>query len=202
MLPAFTRAASRSKKNTVRYELACAKSRNNNELWPSLVEKAFAKYYGGYQNLDGGFVHLGLVDLTGGVGEHVKIGNNSIINVGGGTAVVDLWNKLIHLHNHGDLIGAGSHAGNDNDFSPQGIVQGHAYAVLKLVEVDQYKLVKVRNPWGFCPVRNQWRGRFCDDDDSRWTERLKAVTMHDPTVESCIVSCCWIYKRHERERET
>ena len=34
----------------------------------------------------------------------------------------------------GDLVGAGSHQGSDRDVSAEGIVQGHAYAVLRVAE--------------------------------------------------------------------
>ena len=48
-----------------RRSLLMVRSAANDELWPMLLEKAYAKYYGGYGEIEGGFVHLGLVDLTG-----------------------------------------------------------------------------------------------------------------------------------------
>lgn len=61
---------------------AYAKSGNGDasELWVMILEKAFAKHYGSYKALDGGLVHMGLVDLTGGAAETIqfKVGTKEI----------------------------------------------------------------------------------------------------------------------------
>ena len=36
-----------------------------NEFWPSLFEKAYAKFYGGYKNIEGGNSMEAGVDFTG-----------------------------------------------------------------------------------------------------------------------------------------
>ena len=35
-------------------------SRSHNEFWASMLEKALAKYYGAYSNIEGGLVHIAL----------------------------------------------------------------------------------------------------------------------------------------------
>jgi hypothetical protein len=36
------------------------------EIWPLLIEKAYAKMYGSYANIEGGLVDAALADLTNG----------------------------------------------------------------------------------------------------------------------------------------
>ena len=53
--------------------LAFACSGNVGELWPSFLEKAYAKVHGSYYALEGGSVHEALVDLTGGVATKINL---------------------------------------------------------------------------------------------------------------------------------
>ena len=46
---------------------------NEIELWVLLLEKAFAKIYGSYQMLEGGFTKDSLNDLTGAPVEEIEI---------------------------------------------------------------------------------------------------------------------------------
>ena len=70
-------------------------------------------------------------------------------------------------------LGAGSpsHPNGDSATSDMGIVQGHAFSILKLVEADGVKLICIRNPHG----RGEWKGDWSDDSDL-WTSRMKNVT--------------------------
>ena len=45
----------------------------HSEIWPSLLEKAYAKIHGCYENLIGGTTEYALKDLTGGVPEIIKL---------------------------------------------------------------------------------------------------------------------------------
>lgn len=53
------------------------------------------------------------------------------------------WEKLKTLKRHGDLMGAGTpeNAMGDKAINELGIVQGHAYAILDVREVDTFRLV-------------------------------------------------------------
>jgi hypothetical protein len=67
-----------------------------------------------------------------------------------------LWQRMADHASSGDLLGCGSTQGRDTDFTPQGIVKGHAYAILQVLNIDGVSLVQLRNPWGTCG----WKGRF------------------------------------------
>lgn len=75
------------------------------------------------------------------------------------------------------MIGAGSkdHPDGDSANSKLGIVQSHAYTVLKLADVDGHKLIQLRNPWG----HREWTGDW-SDKSPKWTARLRnIVDFHD-----------------------
>lgn len=44
------------------------------------------------------------------------------------------------------VIGASTGGGDDTQ-STNGIVHGHAYAVIDVQQVDNFKMIKLRNPW-------------------------------------------------------
>eukprot|EP00455_Lapot_gusevi_P015017 TRINITY_DN17575_c0_g1_i1.p1 TRINITY_DN17575_c0_g1~~TRINITY_DN17575_c0_g1_i1.p1 ORF type:complete len:330 (-),score=56.75 TRINITY_DN17575_c0_g1_i1:53-1042(-) len=144
---------------------AFAKSAQPQELWVMILEKAFAKLHSSYEAIEGGFVDQALADLTGGIAARIDI-NKVRAEVRNGA----LWTKLVGYSEAGYLMGAGTPAGADSvaNASPVGIVQGHAYSLLDVQEVDGNKLVKLRNPWG----NFEWKGAW-SDGDAKWTERIK-----------------------------
>jgi hypothetical protein len=47
------------------------------ELWPSLIEKAYARLHGGYAAIAAGSVGDALVDLTGGVVSKISLSHDA-----------------------------------------------------------------------------------------------------------------------------
>uniref|UniRef100_A0A5B6ZBC6 Protein DEFECTIVE KERNEL 1 n=1 Tax=Davidia involucrata TaxID=16924 RepID=A0A5B6ZBC6_DAVIN len=145
---------------------AFATSRKGNELWVSLLEKAYAKLHGSYEALEGGLVQDALVDLTGGAGEEIDMRSaQAQIDLASGR----LWSQLLRFKQEGFLLGAGSPSGSDVHISSSGIVQGHAYSLLQVREVDGHKLVQIRNPWA---NEVEWNGPW-SDSSPEWTDRMK-----------------------------
>lgn len=70
-------------------------------------------------------------------------------------------------------MGAGSPENPKGDaaFSEEGIVQGHAYAVLRVMDLTEGKLIKLRNPHG--NHGKEWTGDW-SDDSYKWNDKLKA----------------------------
>jgi hypothetical protein len=115
--------------------------------------------------IEAGYVDSALVDFTNGVGgrEDMRRLQQQIDNG-------SLFKQLLQWKQQGFLLGAGSPAGTDDvaHMPNTGIVQGHAYSLLDVREVDGQQFVRVRNPWG----HTEWNGDF-SDKSPKWTARLK-----------------------------
>jgi hypothetical protein len=128
------------------------RGKNENEIWPMLLEKAYAKLHGCYENLIAGRMTYALQDLTGGAPQ---------------TIAVDPDDAMVFLQmqswaaNDSSLMGCAStySAGVKKPDMLQGIIQGHSYGVIDVKTVGNFKLVKVRNPWG----STEWKGDWSDD---------------------------------------
>ena len=148
---------------------AFATSEEEGELWPMILEKAYAKVYGSYEAIIGGRVHYALSDLTGGFPEEIKT-EKYARNC---EALFDLLKKY---QKDGFLLGCSSLAQRENEAkcSKNGIVQGHAYAILELFSREncEEKLIKLRNPHGSKGV--EWKGDW-SDQSGKWNEEMKKM---------------------------
>lgn len=108
----------------------------NNELWPMLMEKAFAKQHGGYTAIGSGAeAGSALMAVTGAPLDHISNKHSS---------TDELWAKLsdASAKKNPMVASTGLHAPDPN------IVTRHCYSVLGTEEKDGQRLVVVRNPWG------------------------------------------------------
>lgn len=48
------------------------------EIWPMLIEKAYAKLYGSYPNIEGGLVDAAFADLTNGAPDRYDLTSNTV----------------------------------------------------------------------------------------------------------------------------
>ncbi|EPB76575.1 calpain family cysteine protease [Ancylostoma ceylanicum] len=136
-------------------------SQENNEFWSALLEKAYAKLYGSYENLEGGFTAEALEDFTGGLTESYILRNTE---------------KSILLA----VMANPNEDENAESVMDNGLVFGHAYSVTALILVKDSSqgnnlLVRIRNPWG----DTEWNGAWSDDSpewnavDSKERAQLK-----------------------------
>ena len=108
-------------------------SEDNKELWPSIMEKAYAKWKGGYDQVDGGFQGRALEELTG---------QTSTTNTVTNTTKTTVWTQLIDNMNN-DRPTAIALMKDDNSLDVYG---KHSYMVDRIDEANG--LVYVKNPWG------------------------------------------------------
>uniref|UniRef100_A0A803VZC8 Calpain 13 n=1 Tax=Ficedula albicollis TaxID=59894 RepID=A0A803VZC8_FICAL len=128
--------------------------RTSNEFWPSLLEKAYAKLRGSYQNLNGGYLSDALVDLTGGVQVQFSLRDPP----------PDLEEILKAADRSRCLMGCSTPGqARRNIKLRNGIVQGHAYTITGAVKIP-YKngwkhIIRIWNPWG----HGEWKGPWSDN---------------------------------------
>jgi len=156
---------------------------NTKEIWPILIEKAYSKLYGSYPAIEGGLVDTAFADLTNGAPDRYELQEPDVRRM---LSNGQFWEKLKFWYSKNYLMGAGSPNGSDRDVSPMGIVQGHAYGILDVFELEGNQLVQLRNPWG---DRTEWKGAW-GDSSSQWTERRKRIVyerMKERGVECSVI---------------
>lgn len=137
----------------------------NPEIWVLILEKAWAKVNGGYANIDGGsptevfnyFTNFPAKDFT-----HSKQTNKD-----------DFWITLFKSSNNNDIVNCATPGGDDTK-NVNGIVSGHAFSLLKAIEIivngTKVKLLRIRNPWG----NFEWTGKW-SDSSPEWNATTKAL---------------------------
>eukprot|EP00899_Mesostigma_viride_P012642 jgi/Mesvir1/21379/Mv20863-RA.1 len=141
-----------------------ARSTVPGELWPSLLEKAYAKLHGSYHALEGGSVVDALVDLTGGVAFKWRLSDPKVVEeVQSGS----LWAKLLQYFKWGHLLACkySTKGIKEDELVDDGVLHDHVYTIIDVKEVSSgAQLLRLRNPWG----KMEWTGPWSDTSDE-WT---------------------------------
>ncbi|KAK1983150.1 calpain family cysteine protease [Colletotrichum cereale] len=141
-----------------------AQCENPNETWLPLLEKAYAKAHGDYASIEGGFTGEAIEDLTGGVTSEIYT-----------TDILDkeyFWNEKLLKVNQDWLLGCSTGFASRGWGERKGIIEMHAYSVMKAVEMDGHRLVLLKNPWG----KGEWKGAWSDGSKewtSEWLQKLQ-----------------------------
>lgn len=153
---------------TYRNKLVFMHSKDKNEFWCALLEKAYAKLQGSYEALKGGQTVEAMEDFTGGLGEDFDMKK---MREKRDTKELEELRKVIQKGlRRGDLMGCSiTAAPNQIEAKGEmGLVKGHAYSVTGATTVKVYgrevHLVRVRNPWG---NEREWEGAW-GDKSSEW----------------------------------
>ncbi|CAK9023201.1 unnamed protein product [Durusdinium trenchii] len=144
---------------------------NSREIWVLLMEKAFAKMYGGYDKLEGGVMSWALSAITGNPAVNfLRMSGvwNAFKPAGGGQLTQegefsdDEFFKFLHrIRRNGAFICCSTIVPPDR----KGLINGHAYSVLDLQTVapdvtsgEYFRMVQIRNPHG----QGEWQGAWSD----------------------------------------
>uniref|UniRef100_A0A3B5M2F7 Calpain catalytic domain-containing protein n=1 Tax=Xiphophorus couchianus TaxID=32473 RepID=A0A3B5M2F7_9TELE len=137
---------------TINGSLIFVHSKKQNEFWPALLEKAYAKVCGSYTDMNAGTPAEAMMDFTGGVHMSIQLSDPP----------PDLWGLMSRAGNFSALLSCSTPQGSSSlTLSPNGLVQGHAYTVTGVVQ--PVKMLRLWNPWG----KGEWNGDWSDRSQDR-----------------------------------
>lgn len=165
------------------------------ELWPSLLEKAFAKAIRvwkahpsaerggkGFSCMDGGLSALGVAHLLGGesgcywVKEGTRWDKEQAVNLA--QLFADLFENGVFINANFKEVSTKVVGPKGETRGNKGLVAGHSYSVLRLeffnVRGHIFRLVQLRNPWGKSQGNSdlEWNGDWSDHSQlwRQWPE--------------------------------
>ncbi|XP_032838330.1 calpain-10 isoform X2 [Tyto alba] len=149
-------------------------------FWLPLLEKAYAKVHGSYEQLWAGQVADALVDLTGGIAERWTLKDPERNMEKGKTGMVlekAVFRRLMNLKEQ--CVISCSVLNSRKGASELG--EFHAFIVIDMLKLSEVSgkeifLLRIRNPWG----RRCWRGPWCEGGQG-WSQL-------DPVVASELLS--------------
>ena len=152
---------------------------NDGELWVAVLEKAYAKLHGSYANLLGGFPQDSFTDLTGCPTWSYQFDSETMA---GPLQSGAFWRDLLSFHQAKYCLAASSRP--EQALESHGLVPGHAYTLIRVVQVNELCLVQLRNPWG----RFEWKGAW-SDHSPLWTAPLQNMLKPDIGADD---GCFWM----------
>jgi hypothetical protein len=126
----------------------------NGAYWGPLMEKAGGKYYGVYENMNGGWMDESIYALAGVPSFNMR---HTSFTADQAWAMYTEFDQKKYIMT----------AGNFN--KAYNLVAGHAYSLIGTAVYNKEKLVKVRNPWG----SERYTGPWSDKDTAKWTAAAK-----------------------------
>uniref|UniRef100_A0A7S4BPK7 Calpain catalytic domain-containing protein n=1 Tax=Chrysotila carterae TaxID=13221 RepID=A0A7S4BPK7_CHRCT len=151
--------------------LMCSHSSHKEELWVSIIEKAYLKVNGGY-DFPGSNSGIDMHSLTGWIPEQFGTRDE-------GFNPERLWERLESASKFGDcLVTVATDEMSDAEADAVGLVSAHAYAVLQVRSVSGLRLLQLKNPWS----KTRWQGAYSVHDTVRWTAALRSAVEYDLTA--------------------
>ena len=149
-------------------DLVFAKSKKN-EIWISLLEKAWAKINGGYANIIGGTPMEALEFLTGfsSLSYDMENKDNDDLN----EYKMEIVKQLQNCDIENSIIACTTTS--SEDVSGVGLITGYNYNLLAIYQItttegNNVYLFKLKNPWSIC----EWNGDW-SDKSPLWDDNAK-----------------------------
>eukprot|EP01147_Barroeca_monosierra_P009096 gene9096-1399_t len=150
---------------SVTKEPLCSYSADRNELWVSILEKAYMKVMGGY-DFPGSNSSVDLHALTGWIPDRLPLEKCNDVE----------WKRLWEgLHGGKVLMTVATGNIKSSEADRAGLVPTHAYAILDMRDLKGVRLVKLKNPWRHL----RWKGRYSPYDTKSWTPSLQKALQYD-----------------------
>ncbi|EAR84269.2 calpain family cysteine protease (macronuclear) [Tetrahymena thermophila SB210] len=148
---------------------------NGAEIWVMLLEKAWAKINGSYDQIEAGLTRECLHDFTGACTQTLWLDDQNTYD--------SVWQKLLIGEKNNYAMTCGStDVASKEELDKLGLINGHAYSLLGAYEVTSQgrvtRLVKLRNPWG----EREWTGDWNDSDTKLHQlnpDDKRAIGMHE-----------------------
>lgn len=171
---------------------SCTTSNDRLELCVCLIEKAYMKLCGGY-NFPGSNSGIDLFSLTGWIPEQIYFASPNDANKETSVVTTNIvrdhetpservWERIYSASSYGDcLITVSTLCSadkNEEKVNQVGLVPGHAYAVLSVIQTTNgVRLLQLKNPW----AQQSWKGRYsCFDNDGWRNPQLRDEVGYDP----------------------
>ena len=155
-------------------ELIFAKSKKN-EIWISLLEKAWAKVNGGYANIIGGTPMEALEFLTGfsSLSYDMENKDNDDLN----EYKIEIVKQLQNCDIENSIISCTT--ATNSDVNDVGLISGYTYNLLAIYQIQDSQgnnvyLFRLRNPWS----KGEWNGDW-SDKSSLWDSSSKSKVNFD-----------------------
>eukprot|EP01135_Chromosphaera_perkinsii_P004541 Nk52_evm11s288 gene=Nk52_evmTU11s288 len=161
--------------------LLCSHSLDRNEMYVSLLEKAYMKVMGGY-NFPGSNSNIDLHAMTGWIPERAAISEM--------TSEVEaqqlvLWRRAKNGFEKGEcLVTLASRPLSEAEEERTGLVSSHAYAVLDIRQECGKLLMKLKNPWS----HTRWKGHYGVHDKANWSIELQKALGYDRGQEEALAT--------------
>jgi calpain-7 len=190
---------------------SCTTSNNKLELWVCLIEKAYMKLCGGY-NFPGSNSGVTLFAITGWIPEQICFTLHNSLQKDRAASAADVsenitsdeemsyervWERIYSASSFGDCLitisTISNSRGNEETMSTVGLISGHSYAVLSVVQTTNgARLLKLKNPW----AQQGWKGRYSCFDNHGWrSSKLRNELGYDPTLaknqDDGVFWICW-----------